>query len=410
MSAAVSRRALLRLLRGLRGGRLELVEGERGLGFGPRDSGLRARVEIRDPRAYAATLRGSTGWGESYVDGHWETDDLVALTRIACRNLPSLDRWRRRVHPLVGRIQRAATLIPRNTRSGARANIAAHYDLGSELFESFLDRRRVYSCAYFPAPGASLDDAQLAKLERICAHLELGPDDHLLEIGTGWGALAIHAASEHGCRVTTTTISRQQAAYARERVSEAGLADRVKVIETDYRDLEGSYDKLASIEMIEAVGWQYFDAFFRACGSLLRPEGLMFLQAIVIDDRAYELEKASRSFANKHVFPGGCLPSERLIVELTEKLTDMQPVRLEEISDHYALTLRHWRDRFEDAWVTLRSRGYDERFRRLWRFYLATSEAGFRERRIRDLQLLLAKPGRKAAQATSVAVRPAVLG
>jgi cyclopropane-fatty-acyl-phospholipid synthase len=407
IGGALARRTLLRALRGLRGGRLELAEGERTLAFGPPDATLRATVEVRDPRAYAWTLRGSTGWGEAYVDGLWEADDLVALTRIACRDLPSLDRWRRRVHPVLGPIQRIATLVPRNTRSGARRHIAAHYDLGDRLFEAFLDRRLVYSCAYFSKPDASLDDAQLAKLDRACRALDLRPDDHLLEIGTGWGALAIHAASEYGCRVTTTTISAAQRAEATARISDAGLSGRVTVLGEDYRDLRGRYDKLASIEMIEAVGWQYFESFFSKCASLLTPEGLMFLQAIVIDDRAYEREKASRSFANKHIFPGGCLPSQRLIVDLVGRLTDMRPIWLDDISAHYARTLRLWRERFEDAWQGLRPLGYDDRFRRLWRFYLASSEGGFRERRIRDLQMLLAKPAWRGERAPAASVAAA---
>ena len=370
-----------------------LVEGGRERAFGPAGSELEARVAVRDLRAYAWALRGSTGLGEGYVEGLWDVDDLVALIRIAARNLGPLDRLRRRADPVLGPLQRAGNLVPRNTRTGARRNIAAHYDLGNELFETFLDRRLLYSCAYFPEPEASIDDAQLAKLDRICRHLDLGPDHHLLEIGTGWGALAIHAAAEHGCRVTTTTISREQHAYALERVAEAELADRVEVLLTDYRDLEGSYDRLVSIEMIEAVGWQYFETFFRKCSDLVRADGLMFLQAIVIDDRLYAAEKAARSFANKHIFPGGCLPSQRVIGDLVAAATDMRIVWTEEISDHYVRTLRLWRERFEAAWPELEPRGYDDRFRRLWRFYLASSEAGFAERRIRDLQLAIAKPG-----------------
>ena len=390
--AALARRTVRRLLRDLRGGRLVIAEDGRERAYGPPNADLRARVAVRDPRAYAWSLRGSTGLGEAYFERLWDVDDLVALLRIAARNLGTLDRWRRRVHPLVGPLQRAATLVPRNTRVGARHNISAHYDLGNDLFESFLDDRLMYSCAYFPSPEASIDDAQLAKLERICGRLDLRPDHHLVEIGAGWGGLGIHAAREHGCRVTTATISREQHAYAVERVRAAGLEDRVTVLLRDYRDLDGAYDRLVSVEMIEAVGWQYFETFFRKCSALLRPDGLMVLQAIVIDDRLYEAEKASRSFSNKHVFPGGCLPSERLIAELVAAETDMRTVWLEDISAHYARTLRRWRERFEDAWPGLRPRGYDERFRRLWRFYLASSEAGFQERRIRDLQLAIAKP------------------
>jgi len=396
LATDLARRIVFAGLARIRSGRLELIERGRTFAFGPAGSRVRARVEIRDPRAYAWSLRGSTGLGEGYVAGLWETPDLVELARIACRNLGSLDLVRQRLLPVIGPLQRAVALVPRNTRAGARANISAHYDLGNDLFAAFLDERMMYSAAVFPDADASLEDAQLRKLDRICAALELGPDDHLLEIGTGWGGLAVHAATTTGCRVTTTTISREQFELARQRVAEAGLGDRVEILLRDYRDLEGSYDKLVSIEMIEAVGWQYFDEFFARCSALTRPGGLFFLQAIVIGDDNYEAEKASRSFANKHIFPGGCLPSERLITELGAA-QGTPVVDVDDISDDYARTLAIWRGRFNDAAARLRSRGYDARFSRLWNFYLAFSEGGFRERRIRDLQLVLAKPGRDRA-------------
>jgi cyclopropane-fatty-acyl-phospholipid synthase len=392
MRGAIARTAIKRAMRRLRGGRVEIVEDGSRSWFGPEGSDLQVSCEVSDSRAWSGLLRGSTGLGEGFVHGYWDCDDLVGLIRIACRNLPPFDRWRTRIHPVVGPLQRGIGLVPRNTRSGARSNISAHYDLGNELFEAFLDEGLTYSCAYFPEPGASLERAQVAKLERICRQLRLRPDDHLVEIGTGWGSLAVHAATEHGCRVTTTTISSEQHAYATARVREAGLSDRITVLLRDYRDLDGSYDKLVSVEMIEAVGWQYFETFFETCSRLLVPDGLMALQAIVIGDADYETEKAARSFSNKHIFPGGCLPSAALISDLIRTKTDMRTIWLDDISAHYAETLRIWRQRFNDAWDELRRRGYDERFRRLWNFYLASSEGGFRERRIRDLQLLFAKP------------------
>jgi cyclopropane-fatty-acyl-phospholipid synthase len=389
------------LLGRIRGGRIEVEDELGSSSFGPADAALTSRVEVRDPRAYSWTLRGSTGWGEGFVDALWTCDDLVALTRIAARNMPPLDRWRRQVHPVVGPLQRLSGLVPENTLNGARKNISAHYDLGNDLFEAFLDERLMYSCAYFPEPDATLESAQLAKLERICTRLELGPDDHLLEVGTGWGGLAIHAASEYGCRVTTTTISQRQFEYTRRKVGAAGLEDRVEVIDRDYRDLEGTYDKLVSIEMIEAVGWQYFEEFFAKCSSLIADDGLMFLQAITIIDRSYESEKAARSFSNRHIFPGGCLPSQALIAELIRTRTDMRTAWIADISAHYAETLMEWRRRFNAAAGRLAPHGYDERFQRLWNFYLATSEAGFRERRIRDLQMLCAKPRHRPPVATA---------
>jgi cyclopropane-fatty-acyl-phospholipid synthase len=385
-------RVLVRLaLRRLRAGRVEVLEGDRTRAYGPEDAELRATVTVRDPAAWRSLLRGSAGLGETYVEGLWETDDLVALMRIAARELRRLDGLRGLVARPRGFAHRLRRLVPDNTRESARRHISAHYDLGNELFASFLDERMMYSCAYFPEEGASLEEAQLAKLERICDRLRLGPDNHLLEIGSGWGGLAIHAAREHGYRVTTTTISREQHELALARVREAGLEDRVTVLFEDYRDLRGSYDRLVSVEMIEAVGWRHFDEFFSRCDELLAPGGLMLLQAITIDDRLYEVEKAARSFANTHVFPGGCLPSRELIARCLARDTEMRQVWAEDITEHYPPTLAAWRERFLAAWERLRPRGYDERFRRLWSFYLSFCEAGFRERRIGDVQALFAK-------------------
>jgi cyclopropane-fatty-acyl-phospholipid synthase len=392
MRDQLARTAVSQALHRLRNGRIDVVEAGRERSFGPADAELRATIAIHDPAAWRGALHGSVGLGETYVDGLWETDDLVALIRIAARELSETDGVRGAVARPRGWTHRARGLVPDNTRSKARRHIAAHYDLGNELFASFLDERMLYSCAYFPDEEASLEEAQLAKLERICAELRLGPENHLLEIGSGWGGLAIHAAREHGCRVTTTTISPAQHELASRRVREAGLGDRVEVLMEDYRDLRGRYDRLVSVEMIEAVGWRHFDEYFRRCSELLSPDGLMLLQAITIDDRLYEAEKAARSFANTHVFPGGCLPSNKLIADCLARVTDLREVWMSDITAHYPPTLVSWRRRFLDTWERLRARGYDERFRRLWEFYLCSSEAGFRERRIGDVQLLLAKP------------------
>jgi cyclopropane-fatty-acyl-phospholipid synthase len=386
-------RALVTALLGrVRAGRIEVVEGDRRRCFGPPAAELAATVTIRDPAAWRGPLRGGLGLGEAYLEGLWESDDLVALLQIAAREAGGRSRLRRAAARLRGLLHRLRRLVPENSRRGARENISAHYDLGNELFSAFLDERMIYSCALFPHPGASLEQAQLAKLERICAKLELGPDDHLLEIGTGWGGLAVHAAREHGCRVTTTTISREQHRLAGERVQAAGLGDRVTVLLEDYRDLRGSYSKLVSIEMIEAVGWQHLEEFFRRCDALLAPDGLMFLQAITIDDELYEAEKASRSFANTHVFPGGCLPSKAAISSCLARVTSLRQTWSEDITASYPPTLAAWRQRFLAAWDRLRRQGYDERLRRLWVFYLTLSEAGFREGRIEDVQALLEKP------------------
>ncbi|HEY5053357.1 MAG TPA: cyclopropane-fatty-acyl-phospholipid synthase family protein [Solirubrobacterales bacterium] len=388
-----ARAAVSQALSRLRSGRIEVVEGSQRRAFGPADAELQATVTVHHPAAWSGPLRGSLGLGETYVDGLWETNDLVSLIRIAARELQRPGRLRSAIVRPRGLLHRARRLVPENSRGGARENISAHYDLGNDLFAAFLDEQMMYSCAWFPDEGADLEQAQIAKLDRICERLQLRRDDHLLEIGTGWGGLAVHAARERGCRVTTTTISREQHALARRRVQEAGLDDRVTVLLEDYRDLDGRFDKLVSVEMIEAVGWQHFDEFFQRCDSLLSEDGLMLLQAITIDDRIYEAEKGSRSFANTHVFPGGCLPSNGLIADCLQRVTSMRPVWTEDITAHYPPTLAAWRERFLGAWDQLRARGYDDRFRRLWTFYLSSSEAGFRERRIADVQTLFAKPG-----------------
>jgi cyclopropane-fatty-acyl-phospholipid synthase len=347
---------------------------------------------VRSPRFYSTLLRGSVGLGQSYMDGLWDCDDLVALTRIAARNVGTLDRLRRAFSPVLIPMQRWARWLERNTPGRARERVAAHYDLGNELFSQFLDPTMMYSCAVFESPQDTLEQASLAKLQRVCTKLKLGPRDHVLEIGTGWGGFALYAAERHGCRVTTTTISAEQHAYATERVREAGLQDRVTVLFQDYRELAGVYDKLVSIEMIEAVGWQYFPTFFKRCSQLLCDDGAMLLQAIVIEDDAYEVEKAAKSFMNTHVFPGGCLPSMEVIGRTVARVTDFRQAHVEDITAHYALTLQRWRERFLAASERLSALGYDERFRRLWELYLSYCEGGFRERRIQDVQLLLAKP------------------
>jgi len=384
----ISRIASTSLLRCLREGRLEVAGGGRVDAFGPPNASLRARIEVHHPGFWRALPRGSRPLAESYAAGQWDCDDLVALVRIAAREIPRLDRWRRPFALLRTLLSRA----PRNTRAGARRHIAAHYDAGNDLFRLFLDETMTYSCALFEPPGLILREAQEAKLDRICRKLELGPDDHVLEIGTGWGSFALHAAGRYGCRVTTTTISEAQHAAAVERVQHAGLDDRVVVLLRDYRDLSGRYDKLVSIEMIEAVGWQYFELFFRRCAELLAPDGLMLLQAIVIDDRAYAIEKASRSFIKELIFPAGCLPSVEVISRCVARSTDMRVLDLEDITEHYPETLRRWRENFLQASGRVEELGYDLRFRRLWELYFAWCEGGFRERRIGDVQAMLAKP------------------
>jgi len=390
-----ARRAVHALLARARGGTIELVEdgAARTFGIPAGEPPLHARVEVRDPAFHAALLSGGAGAGRAYMDGLWDCDELVALVRIAARAMPPLDRWRLRLLPLTAPVQRTAWRLRGNSRARARERIAAHYDLGNALFSRFLDETMLYSAAIFERPEATLHEAQLAKLDRICRRLELRHGERLLEIGGGWGGLALHAAQRYGAHVTTTTISREQHAHATAAVRAAGLEERVTVLLRDYRDLRGRYDKLVSVEMIEAVGWDRLDAYFAACARLLEPHGAMLLQAIVHPHDVFRVEKASAGFINAFVFPGGALPSLLAIERSLARRTDLRSVALDDITPHYARTLACWRERFQRAWPELRALGYDERFRRLWTLYLAYCEAGFRERRIRDVQLVLAKPG-----------------
>ena len=404
MRARSTRAAAVRLLAGMREGRLEIVEDGRRTVFG---SGAPAAVvEIRSPRAWPLLLRGSRGLGRAYSENLIDTPDLVAVIRLAARNVERLDAVRRRLAPVRAPYHAARSVFLRATPERSRKDIAAHYDIGNDLFERMLDPTLMYSCAVFEERSATLEQAQVAKLERICRKLDLGPGDHVLEIGTGWGGFAVHAARTRGCRVTTTTLSREQHALAHERIRAAGVEHLVDLRVDDYRELRGSYDKLVSIEMIEAVGWRDFGTFFERCSDLLAPNGLMLLQAITMDDRAYAVEKASRSFIRTYVFPNGCLPSQEVMARSVAARTDLRAVGLEDLTPHYAETLRRWRANFEAAADELAGRGYDERFRRLWRFYLAYCEAGFAERRIGLVQTLLAKPRWRGDELAVSSARP----
>jgi cyclopropane-fatty-acyl-phospholipid synthase len=385
----MTRSLVLRLLARLRSGSLALTDIDGTVHrFGPGGEPS-ASVTIRDPRAWSALLHGSRGLAESYVDGWWECDDLVALIRVAARNASALDRARERFRGIRVPYQWLRGQRRRNTAVRARSDIRAHYDLGNDLFEVMLDETMMYSAGVFLEPRATLYDASIAKLELVCEKLALGPEHHVVEIGTGWGGFAVHAATTRGCRVTTTTISAEQHAFAQQRIEEAGVAHLVTVLRDDYRDLRGRYDALVSLEMIEAVGWRDLPVFFSVCDRLLEPHGAMLLQAITIDDRAYDVERASNSFIRAHIFPGGSLPSPAVIAENVARRTTLQPAHFEDLTADYVRTLQAWRRNVEARAQELELRGYDARFRRLWRMYLAYCEGGFAERRIAVGQHLL---------------------
>lgn len=315
----------------------------------------------------------------------------MALVRILVRNRAALEGLERGLVRLAKPVRALAHALRRNTRGGSRRNISAHYDLGNEFFRLFLDDTLAYSCAIFETPEASLHDASVAKFDRICRLLELSTKDHLLEIGTGWGGFALHAAREYGCRVTTATISRQQELLANQRIAEAGLSGRITVVNRDYRDLEGAFDKLASIEMIEAVGHQYLKGFFRVCADRLKPDGLFALQVITIQDRFYHAALDEVDFIKAYIFPGSFIPSRAVLAE-SAGLTDLTLVDLHDLTPHYAETLKRWRENFLSHRRDVLALGFDERFVRLWEFYFAYCEGGFRERVLGDAQMLFAKP------------------
>jgi cyclopropane-fatty-acyl-phospholipid synthase len=388
------RRAVLGRLGRIRSGTLAVEDDSGAVQLGvPAPDGLSARIAVRDPRFWRrVALGGSVGAGESYADGEWDADDLTAVIRILARNEAALSRmdsglaWARRP---AGALFAA---LRRNTRAGSRRNIADHYDLGNAFFALMLDPTLTYSCAVFDPADATLEEASLRKLDLMCRRLALRPGDHLLEIGTGWGSMALHAATRYGCRVTTTTLSRAQWEVARERVARVGLEDRVTVLLSDYRDLAGRYDRVVSIEMIEAIGAAQYRTFFRRCAELLRPGGLLALQAITIPDPHFERARREVDFIKRHVFPGSCIPSVSALLHAAARSSDLRLRELEDYGPHYARTLASWRANLELRRAEV-ERLTDERFRRLWRFYLCYCEGGFLERHVGVAQLLFARGG-----------------
>jgi cyclopropane-fatty-acyl-phospholipid synthase len=390
----LARRAVRARLATLREGLLRVREGGETREFGSADGGVQATLEVLDPACYAEiAFGGSVGAGESYMLGHWRTPDLTALMRLMLRNRHALDAMETGFARASAPLRAAAHWLHRNTRAGSRRNISAHYDLGNDFFRLMLDETMMYSCALFEHPEMSLAEAQRAKLDAICRKLALGPQDHVLEIGTGWGGFAIHAAGRYGCRVTTTTISPSQHALATERVRAAGLADRVTILLEDYRDLTGRYDKLVSIEMIEAVGHQYFGEFFRQCAARLVRDGRLLLQAITIADRHYARARDEVDFIKRYIFPGCCIPAISALAQAMAESSDLRIRHLEDIGPHYATTLAWWRKNFFGCLDRVRALGYPDSFIRMWEFYLCYCEAGFAERALGNVQMLVTREG-----------------
>ena len=391
----ISRRAVLSKLGRLDLGELTILEGDARhvLGMPTERCPLRATLRVQDARFWGmVALGGTNGAAEAYMQGFWSADDLTDLVRLLVRNRSALEAMEGGWAGLARPFLRVAHRLNRNTIEGSRRNIAAHYDLGNDFFSLFLDPTMMYSCAFFEHEGQSLEAASRAKLDRICRKLSLGPEDHVLEIGTGWGGFAIHAARDYGCRVTTTTISREQHALAAERIRAAGLEDRITLLLQDYRDLEGTYDKLVSIEMIEAVGHEFYETFFRAVDERLAPDGMALIQAIVIADQHYDRARREVDFIKKYVFPGSCIPSVTGLATAMTRASSLRLHDLEDLTPHYATTLRRWRENFFANLDAIRALGYPETFVRMWEFYLCYCEGGFAERFIGDVHLVLTKP------------------
>ena len=391
----IAREAIFRLLSKLQVGSLTLHEGPCSHHFGSVDKPHepQAEVHIHSPAVYSQMLTGgSIGSGEAYMKGYWSSPDAMDVMRIFSANLVLLNKFDASQSVFVKLALKIAHRFNRNTYKGSQLNIAAHYDLGNEFFQLFLDPTMMYSSALFSDKSASLEVASETKLDELCQQLELKADDHLLEIGTGWGGMAIHAAKNFGCRVTTTTISQEQYDFASARVREEGLEGQITLLCEDYRNLTGEYDKLVSIEMIEAVGHDFYQNYFRMCSGLLKPNGKMVIQAITMADQRYKEARDSVDFIKRYIFPGGCLPSVAVMAQHIARDTDMQIVHLRDITNDYAETLAHWRQRFLANLEAVRGMGFSEEFVRMWDFYLCYCEGGFRERVISTVQLAFAKP------------------
>jgi cyclopropane-fatty-acyl-phospholipid synthase len=404
----MAKKIFLKTLEGLRGGGLEVVcpeathrfgvaPVEQGIGAdqgaaGTERDGLHAVVAVHDERFFRhALLAGDIGVGEAYMDGDWSTPDLVEVVRLAVRNMDQLDNSNR----LFTGLRRIADWFEHrgnsNTEAGSRRNIAYHYDLGNDFYRLFLDRSLTYSCAYYESADDSLEKAQIQKYDRICRKLDLGKRDHVLEIGTGWGGFAVYASETYGCRVTTTTIGRQQHDYAQLLFSRSRTGERIQLLFEDYRRLSGKYDKIVSIEMFEAVGYEHYDDFFGACDRLLKPDGIMLLQTITIQEAKFEQYRKQSDWIKKYIFPGAELASVVGIQQSLARATGMQLFELEDIGMHYALTLKEWRRRFLNQINEVGQLGFDERFVRMWDYYLAYCEGAFRERYISNVQLGIGK-------------------
>ena len=387
------KRLFLRFLEKISVGKLILKDKDELLVFGDEDSELSCQITINKPDAYRRIIRGGgVGVGESYMLGDWDADDLTKVVRIFLINRAALEHLRASESPLKKIWLSLLHWLNRDTIRGSKKNIMSHYDLGNDFFEKFLDPTMSYSCANFKNRGESLETASTNKIDSICMQLGLSSSDHLLEIGTGWGGLAIHAAEQYGCRVTTTTISEEQFDYVESLISQRGLQNQVTLLKKDYRDLQGKYDKLVSVEMIEAVGLKFIPEFFKRCSSLLNSNGLMLVQAITMEEQRFQKAKNSVDFIQRYIFPGGALPTLTGLAVAATKNTDLRPLDVRDITLHYSETLKRWKKNFNENIQEIKDMGFDENFQRMWNYYLAYCEGAFFERAIGCVQMQFHKP------------------
>lgn len=398
-SQSFIRKQVVQSLMKLKGCCIEVSDAHGDYMVGEQSSNMKVQLKVHHSDFYHhVALHGSIGVAESYMLGQWEVDDLTKLIQIFVINRDLLDSMEGGFASVKNNLLKVWNLFKRNSLKGSRNNIAAHYDLGNDFFKLFLDQNLMYSSAIYEDASDSLESASLRKLQTICEKLQLSESDHLLEIGTGWGGLAVYAAKNYGCKVTTTTLSKEQFDHAKNRIETEGLQDKITLLQSDYRNLKGRFSRVVSIEMIEAVGHQYLDTYFEKINQLLDSDGLALIQAITIEDYRYKQALKSVDFIKRYIFPGSFIPSVSAIVSSCANSSTMRLINLEDFGESYAYTLRDWRLRFFEEIDQVREQGYSEEFIKMWEFYLCYCEGGFLEKAISDVHLLFAKPKNKRNQ------------
>ena len=389
----LARALVFNQLKKIKIGQITIVEGSQKFSFGKKDK-LNVTVTVHDPRFYGAlAFGGSIGVSEAFMQKFWSASDLTKLIRIMAINQNTMDQLEGLFNIFLKPILKCLHYLNQNSVKGSEINISKHYDLGNDFFSLFLDSTMMYSSAVFKNPHDSLYQGSIHKLETICQGLELTSQDHIIEIGSGWGGFAIYAAQHYGCKVTTTTISKEQYKYVRQKIKDLKLSHKINVLFSDYRHLKGQYDKLVSIEMLEAVGYQYYDTYFKVCANLLKPQGLAVIQTITITDQRYEKAKRSVDFIQRYIFPGSCIPSITALQNSMTQSSDLKIYSIHDIGTHYARTLALWRKEFFKNLIDIKGLGFDDTFIRMWHFYFSYCEGGFEEKVISDIHLKLVKPG-----------------